>query len=56
MVYERPIYPKNLYLERAPFTHAEFRSQVIDPQIALMHERGVWAKPDAAVPAQVLSS
>jgi hypothetical protein len=55
MVYEQPIYPKNLYMERAPFTHAEFRSQVIEPQIALMHERGIWARPGAPVPDQVLT-
>jgi predicted amidohydrolase len=56
MVYEKPIYPKNLYLERAPFTHAEFRSQVIDQQIALMHERGIWVRPGAVVPAQAVTS
>ena len=33
LVYEQPIYPKNLYLDRAPFTHAEFREQVIEKQI-----------------------
>jgi hypothetical protein len=45
LVYEQPIYPKNLYLQRAPFTHAEFRSQVIERQIALMQERGIWHTP-----------
>ena len=45
LVYEQPIYPKNLYLERPPFTHAEFRQQVIERQIALMHERDIWRKP-----------
>ena len=24
IVYEEPIYPKNLYLDRAPYTHAEY--------------------------------
>jgi hypothetical protein len=33
------------YLDRAPMTHAEFRSEVIDTQIAKMQERGIWAKP-----------
>src|SRR4029079_1105173 len=33
LVYEEPIYPKNLYLDRSPFTHAEFREQVIEKQI-----------------------
>ncbi len=47
MVYEEPIYPKNLYAERAPFTHAEFKREVIDTQIALMIERGIWQRPSA---------
>ena len=25
LIYEQPIYPKNLYLERAPYKHAEYR-------------------------------
>jgi predicted amidohydrolase len=45
LVYEEPIYPKNLYLDRAPYTHAEFRTEVIDKQIALMHQRDIWRKP-----------
>jgi hypothetical protein len=27
LVYAQPVYPKNLYAERAPFTHVEFRKQ-----------------------------
>ena len=46
MLYEKPIYPKNLYLDRAPMNHAEYREQVIEHQIALMHERGIWVKPE----------
>lgn len=46
MLYEQPIYPKNLYLDRAPMKHAEYREKVIEPQIKLMHDRGIWAKPD----------
>jgi hypothetical protein len=26
-------------------THAEYREQVIEPQIKLMHERGIWVEP-----------
>ena len=33
MVYEQPIYPKNLYLERAPYTHAEYKKEVTERQI-----------------------
>jgi predicted amidohydrolase len=46
LLYEQPIYPKNLYADRAPFTHAEFKEQVIDAQIEKMVERGVWKRPD----------
>ncbi len=45
MLYEQPIYPKNLYLDREPMKHAEYREQVIEPQIKLMHERGIWVPP-----------
>jgi hypothetical protein len=46
MLYEQPIYPKNLYLDREPMKHAEYREKVIQKQIDLMHERGVWVKPE----------
>jgi predicted RecB family nuclease len=46
LIYEQPIYPKNLYMERAPMTHAEFRKDVIERQIELMVERGIWRRPD----------
>jgi predicted amidohydrolase len=46
MLYEQPIYPKNLYLDREPMKHAEYREQVIQKQIDLMHERGIWVKPE----------
>ena len=45
LIYERPIYPKNLYLERAPYTHAEYREHVTRKQVGLLQERGVWARP-----------
>ena len=45
MLYEQPIYPKNLYLDREPMKHAEYKEKVIQRQIELMHERGIWAKP-----------
>src|SRR5207244_9980923 len=46
MLYEQPIYPKNLYLDRAPMKHAEYREKVIGPQIKLLQDRGVWDKPN----------
>ena len=45
LLYEHPIYPKNLYLEREPMKHAEYKKKVIEPQIKLLQDRGVWAKP-----------
>ena len=45
LIYEKPIYPKNLYLNRVPMKHAEYREKVIKRQIALMHERDIWVKP-----------
>ncbi len=45
ILYEKPIYPKNLYLKRAPMKHKEYREKVIKRQIRLMHDRGIWASP-----------
>ena len=45
IVYDQPIYPKNLYLDRAPMKHAEYREKVNQRQIDLMHERDIWVKP-----------
>jgi len=42
LIYQQPIYPKNLYSERPPFNHKEFREQVILPQIQHMIDRGVY--------------
>jgi predicted amidohydrolase len=45
LIYERPIYPKNLYLDRVPYKHAEYRREVIDRQIKAMQDAGIWARP-----------
>ena len=50
LVYAQPIYPKNLYLDRAPMHHREYRDEVIRPQVDLMHERGIWKKPSTGAP------
>ena len=47
IVYERPIYPKNRYLGHQPGKHREYKRDVIDQQVAMMQERGIW-KPPAA--------
>lgn len=44
-LYEKPIYPKNLYLKREPMKHAEYREKVITQQVRLMHERDIWVRP-----------
>ena len=45
IVYEDPIYPKNLYAEREPYKHAEYRSEVIERQVVLMQSRDIWKPP-----------
>jgi hypothetical protein len=46
LVYDQPIYPKNLYMRREPMKHQEYRDKVIKRQIQLMHDRGIWVKPE----------
>jgi hypothetical protein len=46
LVYQEPIYPKNLYLDRAPFTHKELREQVIEKQIDQMIQRDIWKRSE----------
>ena len=45
LIYEQDIYPKNLYLDQAPYTHDEYREHVLDPQIRKLQERGIYAPP-----------
>lgn len=45
IVYEKPIYPKNLYANAIPGKHADYKRDVIDRQIRMMQERGIWKKP-----------
>ena len=44
LVYEKPIYPKNLYLKREPMKHAEYHETVTKNQIKLMQDRNIWKK------------
>jgi len=50
LIYEQPIYPKNLWLNRKPMQHAEYNTKVIQPQIRLMQERGVFTPPSKGAP------
>jgi hypothetical protein len=43
LICEQPVYPKNLYLDRPPYTHAQYREHVTEAQVRLLHERAVWA-------------
>jgi predicted amidohydrolase len=45
IVYEKPIYPKNLYASAIPGKHADYKRDVLDRQVRLMQERGIWKKP-----------
>jgi predicted amidohydrolase len=45
LIYEQPIYPKNLWLNRKPMQHAEYNAQVLQRQIRLMQERGIFTPP-----------
>ena len=45
LIYEEPVYPKNIYLDRAPYGHEEYRREMIDRQVELMHERDIWVRP-----------
>ena len=60
LIYEEPIYPKNLYADRDPYNHEEYRREVLEPQVRLLQERGIYAPADApaapippAVPAVI---
>ena len=46
VIYEQPIYPKNLYLDKIPGNHDWYKQEIGDRQIALMHERDIWKAPD----------
>ena len=52
LIYERPIYPKNLYLDRVPYKHAEYRREVIDRQIQGLQDAGIWARPSDTSPRE----
>jgi len=45
IIYEQPVYPKNLYLQRSPGKHEEYRHEVVEKQVDLMIERGIWKSP-----------
>jgi hypothetical protein len=46
LIYEKPVYPKNIYLDHAPYGPEKYRREVTGRQIQLMHERDIWVPPD----------
>ena len=47
LIYDEPIYPRNLYLDRAPLGHEDHHAQVLEPNVRRLEERGVYAPPAA---------
>ena len=47
LIYEQPIYPKNLYINNIPGKHAQYKKSVIDKQVELMQNRDIWKAPDS---------
>ncbi|MEV7006101.1 hypothetical protein [Streptosporangium sp. NPDC051022] len=45
-VHDRPIHPEDLCLDRGPYGRAEFRTEVVDRRIKLMHERDIRVRPE----------
>ena len=43
---DEPVNPENIYLDRARYGHEEYRREVTDRQIELMHDRCIWVRPD----------
>ncbi len=46
LIYEKPIYPKNLWIDRPPMKHKEYREQVVQPQIETLVKAGIY-RPSA---------
>jgi predicted amidohydrolase len=45
LIYGKPIYPKNLWLDRTPMKHDEYRQEVIEKQIQKMYDEDIWTPP-----------
>jgi hypothetical protein len=45
IICEQPIYPKNMYSDKIPGHHAEYKQDVINRQVRLMQERGIRKAP-----------
>src|SRR3954451_15061445 len=47
IIYDQQLYPKNLYADRAPYKHDEYRREVLEPNIQRLRELGIYADPEA---------
>src|SRR4051812_9859206 len=47
IIYEQPLYPKNLYAEREPYKHDEYRREVLEPNIQRLRDLGLYGDPEA---------
>jgi hypothetical protein len=45
LIYERPLFPRNLWLNKPPVSGTQYRDQVLLPQVHFMVERGIWRRP-----------
>jgi len=45
LIYDKPIYPKNIYIDRKPYNHAEYRKEMTEQQVEVLQKRGIWARP-----------
>ena len=52
LIYAQAIYPKNLYLDRSPLGHAEYREQVTEKQVSCSRTPDLGAPTRAAAPAE----
>lgn len=52
LIYEKPICPKNLWIDRPPMKHAEYREKVIKPQIQKLVASGIYKEPERAIPTE----
>ncbi len=44
LIYENPIYPKNLYLDETPGNHEWYQQRVIDEQVRKLQNSGIWRR------------
>ena len=45
LIYDEPVFPRNLYLDRPPYKHAEYHEQVAAAAVLRLQEGGVYAAP-----------